>query len=517
MLALKRRIGPIACVLMLFVAAPARPQPATSCYENVPTALTNEVDRTVTAILQNADANQLGLKIVRLVSYTIADVVASKEMGGIAYQYYADVARTDKQVGAAATASGSTSSVEKPGLIELIGFAIERGAIQQSISDSTVTLSTSPYALAAAVEGDSPETYMRNPVLTRLNVSATFILNDPKNVPASFSRKQLTEWSAKLRLTGDRSTRSKGFKQFWDLKLGDLEQQRLNILGELQSRIFNIPAITDRFVAGAHDDVLTPLVGQIARYITANNIAANRTATTFPAAQTAAIREMILCTLFKEVHEPVKNGTIDIKADEAVIRAELTKLAGVQKSILEARLQFQKDVKEWQNKGTLSTLGYTNHRVADGSDYSEFKLLFERHVNGLDAIVNANFSIYNKPDSTKNQEKLRDFSISGSLEWKSKSNPLFRGDEKVATPITVSVNGRYERLKENENMAMREPDIGNFQARLEIPVAPGFSIPISYTYATATETMPKRENRFNVGLHLDVDKIFSFTKAGKSQ
>jgi hypothetical protein len=220
---------------------------------------------------------------------------------------------------------------------------------------------------------------------------------------------------------------------------------------------------------------------------------------------------MILCWLFREVYEKVKNGTI--RVDDVAVKASLSELSVVQKLIVEAREQFREDVKEWAKMGNLSTFAYTNHRVANGSDYSEFKLLFERHVKPLELVLNGNFSIYHKPDPQKNQDRIRDFSFSASLEWASKRNALFRGDEEMATPITFSLTGRYQRLKENENMALREPDIANFQAKLEIPVAPGFSIPIAYTYATATEATGKPENRFNVGLHLNVSKILSFKRA----
>jgi hypothetical protein len=70
---------------------------------------------------------------------------------------------------------------------------------------------------------------------------------------------------------------------------------------------------------------------------------------------------------------------------------------------------------------------------------------------------------------------------------------------------------------ENENMTDRQPDIGSFQAQLEIPVTPGLSIPIAYTYSSATETMAKKENRFNIGLHLDINKVINSRRANSGQ
>jgi 1-acyl-sn-glycerol-3-phosphate acyltransferase len=81
--------------------------------------------------------------------------------------------------------------------------------------------------------------------------------------------------------------------------------------------------------------------------------------------------------------------------------------------------------------------------------------------------------------------------------------------------ITYSFAGSYERLKENANMVMRKPDIASVQFRLEFPIAIGLSIPIAYTYSNNTEMMMKKENKFNVGLHLDIDKLYEIARGAK--
>jgi hypothetical protein len=113
-----------------------------------------------------------------------------------------------------------------------------------------------------------------------------------------------------------------------------------------------------------------------------------------------------------------------------------------------------------------------------------------------------------------NQEKIRDFSAALSLEATSKS-PFVAPDDQ--SKITYSLTARYERLKENENMMMRQPDISSLQLKLEIPIGLGLKIPIAYTYASATETMMKKENKFNIGLHFDLDKLFALARARSLQ
>src|SRR5262249_56369657 len=63
--------------------------------------------------------------------------------------------RTDKQIGGSASAGGSTPLAEKAGFADLLGLAIENGAVQKEVSGSTLTLSTTPYALTTIGGGDT--------------------------------------------------------------------------------------------------------------------------------------------------------------------------------------------------------------------------------------------------------------------------------------------------------------------------------------------------------------------------
>src|SRR5262249_48374814 len=139
------------------------------------------------------------------------------------------------------------------------------------------------------------------------------------------------------------------------------------------------------------------------------------------------------------------------------------------------------------NKQPLLTTEYTNHRTTLGSDYSEFKLLFEESywLRPLDLVANAGASIYHDPDKTMNQKRFRDASGSVSLEGKTDS-PFLKGTPDLSK-ITFAFTGRYERLEENVGVAGKKADIGVAQFKLEVPIALGLSVPLSVTYATATE------------------------------
>ena len=147
--------------------------------------------------------------------------------------------RTDKQIGAGANSSGSTSAIEKPNFAEILGLAIEHGAIQQAVNGTTLSLSTTPY-LFTTLKGqdiqsnirpaflnreDTQSNYKKYGYLTRLGISANFNIDDEENPLTSARRRQLTDWSVRLRLSKDRSLDPKMWKQFGTTSRGILRDR----------------------------------------------------------------------------------------------------------------------------------------------------------------------------------------------------------------------------------------------------------------------------------------------------
>ena len=120
-------------------------------------------------------------------------------------------------------------------------------------------------------------------------------------------------------------------------------------------------------------------------------------------------------------------------------------------------------------------------------------------------------SFYNKPDPSLRQSKVRDISAALSFDGSSRS-PFTEAENQ--SKITYSFVGRYERMFENRRRGT--PDIGTFQFVMEIPFFKGLSLPLSATYANATEDEKKTHFRFNFGMRLDTDKLFELLKAASS-
>ncbi len=514
-----RRRFPLRVVAAMFLflgaatsGAAQQPPP----YPNVPPDLKLLVDAyvedTYTAVGQHGESPDAAVRKIagrwnRMVLLTVADATATQKLAErrlFVDRNVAETARTDKQVGAGSSGSGSTSLVEKGGIPLLLGYAIEHGAIQQEVNGTSITLSTSPYGLAAlAAGGDTADNYKKYNFWTRFGFAATFNVNEGTPSLSTISSKQLTEYSARVRLLGDKSSRSEGFRKLWENTVGKQIQSRVNTVSDALITIYQ------------QENTGTPLLERSDRAITALLAELHRDfggASTLEQSARADLRDRVLKALYENICLPVRNGELEIpaKTREKIHTEIFPTLGKIEDDLQDARENLDKQLADFYKSAEL-TFTYTNHRTSVGSDYSEFKWVFERHIAPLDLTVNGGFSIYHHPDATMGQEKVRDAHVSMQLEAHSRS--LFKFSENDHSKTIYSLSGRYERMRETK------ADIGIVQTKIEIPLGAGISLPFSFTYATRTELIDEKEVRGNFGLSFDLDKLYGllrhFTESGK--
>jgi DNA-binding transcriptional regulator YdaS (Cro superfamily) len=479
-----------------------------SAYDGAPMLLTDIVTKASKDVAAGRNNGALS-GIPQMMLYTTLDAsspTSSQLLRGLeAYQYLSETARTDKQLGASATSNGAVSAIEKPGFARLLGFAVEHGAIDKKNDGTNLTLSTSLYSLYAINREDTAETYARAGVLNRVGVFASFAVDNQENDLANARRNNLSEWSVKARLFGDRSTRSPQFQKFWDEQIAPVIDQRLIALGQ---------PLEDLTSQNVEYQRLRRQVGNCLRDAVRDRVDDADYVAATPDARATILSNALLGMLKSNVYDRI--STAQFKLDDAIItRIETQYVPGLKAAldnlkaaggVLEKRLA---DLK----KGPLGTFAYTNHRQPMTSDYSETKFLFEQDKSFLRPLkLTANFglSFYHKPDRTMNQQKLRDISAALSFDGSSRS-PFTEGENQ--SKITYSFVGRYERMMENRRMANRKPDIAVAQFVMEIPFLKGFSLPLSLSYANATEEERKKNVRFNFGMRLDTDKLFDLLRA----
>ena len=482
--------------------APVTAPSAASCYQDAPPILMDTSSSAAFFVVRDGASTIRG-QLQRLIFFTIADAISNTEKDKAKaeviksiriQQFMEETARTDKQTGASATANGSTSAAEKPNFANLLGFAIEHGAIQKETNGTTLTLSSSPYAFIAAAQGDTSANYKKYDFFHRIGVSANFNIDDQDNVLASARRNQLSEWSVRGRFTGDRSTRSAEFEDFWNREVrSTFERVPLVLVNEFSDLFRDQTEKVRR-------QVVSKFVGYAEQYLNSNPELSNE-------AKRAGLQQEILCKLKQDVFNNIDSFGLTNDDKERIVARTLPALRTAIQGEATA-LQLVKNKIKQMNEKPLATFAYTNKREPTGSDYSSLKLLYEQKTfSPMKVVANAGVSFYHKPDGSLQQKTMRDVAFALSLEGNAGRSP-FLNDELDQSQVTFAFTGRYERMFENARIAGRKPDLSYLQFKLEVPFMSGLSLPFSVTYANATELIKEDHLRANFGFSFDADKLF---------
>lgn len=471
-------------------------------YDEAPELLTDIVSKAADGVVQGDFGGDLS-GIPQMMTYSTIDAASPTSSAILrelkAYQYFSETARTDKQLGASPTSEGAVSAIEKPGFARLLGFAIEHGAIDKANDGTNLTLSTSLYSLYTLNREDNEETYQRAGVLNRIGVFATFAVENQDNELANARRNNLSEWSVKARLFGDRSTRSSKFQRFWDTEIRPLIRARLEAVGGALNVLTSGNPPYQRLrrqVGNCLSDAVARRKGE-----------ADYTAATTEGRK-KILTDLLLGLLKSNVYDRIKASEVGLSPAQIVaIETQYTPALRVALANLkDAEGELAKRIDDL-NKGPLGTFSYTNHRKPMASDYSETKFLWEQDKSFLRPLkLTGNFglSFYHRPDASLQQEKVRD--VSAALSFEGTTNSPFTEAGNMSK-VTYSFVGRYERLFENRRRPNRKPDIAVAQFMVEVPFFRGFSLPLSLSYANATEEERKKNVRFNFGFRMDTDKL----------
>jgi hypothetical protein len=426
----------------------------------------------------------------------------------------AETARTDKQNGASVASQGSTSLVEKPNLVDLLGVAIENGAIQKEVSGSTLTLSSSLYALTAVANGDTATNYQRHTDLARFGIAASFNITNPDDVLSSATRRQLAEWSVTFRLTPDRSTRSAHFYDFWRKQIEPKISAPAVVITGTQAQVFRNEAETQRREVEDKFFNTKPTAGNplgkgfIQDYLDAH-------ADLPDDKLVAGLADDILAHLKAEISDKIDSFGLD--------PATKKKIATVMPALVEAQLRAQEgaglaeqEIQSLANKG-IASFRFTNVRDTTSSTYSVFKFLFEKNTSeALKLDFNLSVSLYSSPDAALNQQTVRDYATALAWQGHIGRSPFVLQTEDQ-NQVTFSFAGRYQRLLENRHMSDKKADLASAEAQLVIPVFSGMTLPLSFTYSNATELGKKDHFHFNFGLNFDTDKLYRLLAFRKLQ
>ena len=400
-----------------------------------------------------------------------------------ALQMYAEE-RSDKQVGATSSASGTTTLVSKGTVPKILAFALENGAVTRSVNGTTMTFRSNVGGAMRALAGKglfqlTPGEDPSLTLLSRLSFSASFDTsrgNDVNTLTAD--RQQLSQWTGRLQVINQRDPQGSSALGRWRARLAPLQTTVSRATLRLSQALERDPAVQD-WLAGTTTAVTT------AKTTPANKLAAQQV-TDIEAALRA--REASFPTV----------GQLEPETRLALDEYERSTSAFVKE---------RHDVLSALASGTLVSIEYTNDRPAKAPVMSNIRLVGE--VGGtVDLTGNASMTFFDqKPVGVTSS--VRDVQFGGELDVK------FGSADSVGA-FVFSAAARYQHQFENSfnDDGIMVPNtkgttaIGQF--KLTVPVkGSGVKVPVSVTIANRTELIKESVVRANVGITYDLDTIFA--------
>lgn len=468
--------------------------------------------------------------------------------------------QTNTQTGASGSGSGSTSAAQKVGIPQLLAIAVENGAIADSVSGTTMTLSTTPYgfAYAFAKNRDTEDRYQNEPVLTHTGISATFNIADTADPLQSASRKAISQWQIKytFRDTSSRSSAVNYLYHFGTPKLpkptdraaaaqNSLASKANAVVANLSNRQFYVlrselgDAENDAYV-GAWTSTLEKLV------------AAQPAATDADQSQKReGIAKALLQLLDKDsaFQQALSSVSADLKKPSSNLAVLVSNLEASDTSYATAEKQFESDVKNltkgWNGDFTFSQKFPSPTTTSSSSSSNlatttvsrpaylapELDITFDpKTTPSVNAGANAgtssgkgeraptftgNFSggFYPNPKSSLHETTFRGTQAALQFQWNLGGGP-FRAVKSVGdeSKMTLCFSGNYQRMQENEDQKGKRPDIVTGSVKLEVPIASGVSFPLAVTFGNATSQVKGNYVLGNFGISFDMDALSALTK-----
>jgi hypothetical protein len=399
---------------------------------------------------------------------------------------------SDKQVGASPAGSGSTSLSSKGLVPEILGAAVESGALTEDVKGTVLTFRATPAGIVKALQGqdilDMYADYSSNPglrLVSRFSAAASFDASHGSTTTTTFTgdARQLTNWSVRYIVINGRDPASKQYAQLWADLLNNKPYH--DVVRAVDLALENWSEFKDwekELTSQVKDTVDVPWAAD-------GNTAA--------AAQ--RFRDVLLSMMPKLVQ--LKNPP------DAVLKAldkYVVELTGVEKSV--------GSVYDTVNKGLLVTFDFSTARDASLPDLYTATGVIETGLGAsrkTDLTVNIDASIYKNTPANAAQA-FKSFNISAQLE-----HPL--GSSFVLPSATAALSARYSYLPKDTVAASAgttgtaaSGSIFYVQGKVTMPVkGSGVKIPLSVTASNRTELINEANVRGSVGLTFDLDTFMT--------
>jgi hypothetical protein len=410
--------------------------------------------------------------------------------------------RLDKQVSGPGSAGGTGSAVSTGSVPWLFGFAVEHGAVTQSVENNNAVFRGNIANVASALKNkDYIQSYLKlhsENALIRNAAAVSFSVSF-RTSQGSQAKSTLAGYSFHYDIYNHRDPRDKHWDSLWsvarskmgaslpnasgalrDILTNDFPTEFQNWKQQSETRVRALPATPS-------DSDIRPVVKAIAEDLL-GIVSTSPKILTVVAGVANAIAEQ----------EQIKNDAIDAINHSPIVSFEYS---DVQQSAADAPATI--------SAGTVTT----PTSIPNLSNFNVISGLY--FVAGSQFTLNAGTTLFNSLPTAGKTGRVRDYRISGQFDV-----PLPE-IANVGKP-TLSFSGVYlhlleeplgEQVKVNDVAVSRTGGIAFFQSKLSVPVkGSGVKIPISFTVANRTELIKEKEVRGTIGVTFDFDSLFSKPK-----
>lgn len=498
-----RRAATLALLSLLAAVTAATAQPPSA----TPPAGKDDASRTaiVTEMIQRgvaaADAPFATRPFRSVVSGGGNDLVAAlliamhTERAGYRALLDALESRADTQIGAAPANKGSTSLVMKGLVPEILGIAVENGALTEETKGTVMTFRTTPSGVVKALQGrgllDAYVDYAHSPGLrfaSRFSAAASFDTSrGPSATTFTGDIRQLASWSARAEIVNHRDAASQRYALLWAGLLRDTTYQKAaagveSALGGWTEFEAWEQALADAVEANVD-----------AGWTKDKNVAA------------AAVRFKALIEASLPALQGLKNVPKPVADALDTYVAQLTR---VQKIV--------NPIYDFAGKGLLVTFDWTTARDKALPDLYTTTAIVEAGLGAsrkTDFSLNAAASFYQKQPATASHA-FKSFDAAAQLE-----HPL--GTDFALPSATLSIAAKYSYLP-NDTVASTTAAAGTagkgsivfVQGKLSVPIkGSGMKVPLSVTASNRTELIKEKDVRASVGITFDLDSFLTAISA----
>jgi hypothetical protein len=455
----------------------------------------------------------------------------------------ATTGNSNTQVGSTSTSSGSTSAVQKVGIPQLLGIAVENGAINNSVSGTTMTLSTTPYGFvfAFAKGQDTQTNYENYRGLTQLGVSAAFNVASSSDPLQSATRKAVSEWQAKYTFR-DTSARSK-----------DEEKPYKTILSEWAGKAVDVQSniafakVVDEMNATANKLYQNAWISKDSKL--KSDVSTKISSDSDTTAKNTTVSNDVLRILedpqyqqqLSETEESFVGSTslFDLLQNLSVASdGYKSQLPVFNTAVQNLTKGLNGDVVFGQNFPTSTTTTSSSTKPASTApayllgefdiSYAPRSTIVEKDGTGGNPATHfavdpprwipsltGNFisSFYTDPKKTLNEKTFRGGKFAVMSQWDVPPWPfkaLMSTNDKSKTAIALSSS--YERLQENQGQKGKKADIVLGNVKLSLALPGGVSFPLAVSFANATSQVKGNYVVGNFGFNFNLDSLAALAK-----